>query len=79
MSVVFHISGNIHHMIVIFGTHVENDDIPNAFIIFQKFEFSGCLGEGGRGGGGGVKWQKMDQNDKKFCLCHSISQEVYLI
>ena len=34
--------------------------------VFLK-SFSGLLG----GGGGGVKGQKMVQNDKKFCLCHS--------
>ena len=27
----------------------------------------------------GVRWQKMVQNDKKFCLSHFISQEPYII
>ena len=26
-----------------------------------------------------VKWQKMAQNEKKFCLFHSVSQELYFI
>ena len=27
----------------------------------------------------GIKWQKMAQNDKIFCLSHSVSQELYII
>ena len=38
MFVALHISGSIHHMIVIFGTHVSNDDI------FWKIWFSRLLG-----------------------------------
>ena len=45
------------------------------FFIFPKFWCSGLLG----GWGGGVKGQKMVQNQKKFCLSRSISQESYII
>ena len=31
------------------------------------------------GGGGGVKGQKIVQNEKKLCLSHSISQDPYII
>ena len=31
MSVTLHISGSIHHMIVIFGTHVQNDNVSRYF------------------------------------------------
>ena len=40
------------------------------FFFFQNFDFLVHTG---------VKGQKMFQNDKKFCLLHSISQEPYLI
>ena len=43
------------------------------FFIFSKFWFSGLLG------GGGVKGQKIVQNEKKFCLSCSISQDSYII
>ena len=32
-----HISGTIHHMIVIFGAHVWNDDISSKYFHFSKF------------------------------------------
>ena len=32
------ISGTIHHMIVIYGTHV----ISRLFLFFKNFDFSGC-------------------------------------
>ena len=41
------------------------------FFIFSKFWFSASVG--------GVKGQKMVQNDKKLCLSHSISQELSII
>ena len=40
---------------------------PDVFLIFLKFWFSQLLGG------------KMAQNGKKFCLSHSVSQELYLI
>ena len=48
---------------------------PDAFFVFSKFWFSGLLG-GGEGGGG--IGQKMALIDKKR-MCHSVSQELYLI
>ena len=41
------------------------------FFFFFNFNFWGCVR--------GVKGQKTVQNDKKFCLLHSISQETYII
>ena len=35
------ISGTVHHMIVIFGTHGLNDDISSKFFHFSKFWFRG--------------------------------------
>ena len=66
LSVVL-LSGSIHHMIVIFGTHVKVMTSPDALIIFSKFWFSGLLG----GGGGGR--QKIAQNGKKFGFSLHIS------
>ena len=34
MSVVFHIAGSIHHMIVVFGIHVKMMTSPDAFFSF---------------------------------------------
>ena len=50
---------------------------PGVVFIFSKCLVSGLLGGGGRGGG--VKEQKIAENDKKFCLLHLISQEPYII
>ena len=44
---------------------------PRCFFIFSKFLIFWVVRV--------VKWQKMVQNDKKFCLSHSISQEPYII
>ena len=60
-------------MVMIFGTLMWNDNISRGLfqffkiLIFQVFR------------GGGIKGQEMVQNDKKFCLSHSISQEPYFI
>ena len=51
LPVSLRISGTVHHMIVIFGTHVWNYDISSKFFHFSKFWFLGFLG--------GVKGQKM--------------------
>ena len=51
-------------MIVICGTQVEANHISRPF--FQKFDFS-------------VQGQKMVQNEERFCLLYSISQEPYII
>ena len=37
LSVAHHISGSTHHMMVVFGTHLQNDDILDHFFIFSKF------------------------------------------
>ena len=47
-------------MIVFFVAQVQNDDIPKWF--FHFFKIYWLLG------GRGLKWQKMVQNDEKFCL-----------
>ena len=47
--------------------------LQKLFSFFFLFWFCWLLGVGK------VKWQKMAQNDKKFCLSHSVSQELYLI
>ena len=41
---------------------------PDAFFIFSKFWFLSV-----------VRGQKMAQNDKRFCLSHSVSQKPYII
>ena len=43
LSVPLSISGTKHHMIVIYGMHIWNDDISN-FFHFSKFWFWGSLG-----------------------------------
>ena len=71
LSVVLDVSGTIHHMIVIYCTHVWNDNTSRYFFIFSKFCFFRLLGA--------KRAKKMGQNDKKFCLSCSISQEPYII
>ena len=43
VSAVLHVSGTIHHMIVIYGTHVyvNNNNYRCAFSFFQNFDFLG--------------------------------------
>ena len=77
---MLHISGTIHQMIVIY-VHLYKMIISaeNVFI-FSKLWFFGLLGSmGGGKRGGGERAQKTVQNDKKFCLSRSISQETYTI
>ena len=64
---MLHISETIHHMIFIYGTHVLNENISNDFFHFLKILILQVFK--------GVKGQKIVQNDKKFCLLCSISQE----
>ena len=61
LSGAFHISGTIYHMIVIYSTLVENDEISRCFFKILILRVV-------REEGGGVKRQKMVQNEKKFCL-----------
>ena len=69
LSVALHISGPLH-MTVICGTWVETDDISRRFVHFFKILILQIIS--------GVKGQKMTQNDKKLCLSHPISQELYI-
>ena len=63
LSVALRISGGIHHMIMIFGTHAENDDIFRCFFSFvQYLDFPGCYVG---------KRVKIAQNDRKFCAFYS--------
>ena len=42
LSVVHHISGTVHHVIIIFGTRVSNDNISrHLFFFLQNFDLSG--------------------------------------
>ena len=60
----------IHHMIVVYGTLVLNDNISWYFFIFSKFWIFGLLR---------CKSEKLVQNDKKFCQSLSVSQEPCII
>ena len=71
LSIVLYISGTIPSMIVIYGTLVWNDNTSRQFSYFWKILIFWVVR--------GVKWQKMFQNDKKFHLLYSISQEPYMI
>ena len=45
LSVAHHISGTVHHLIVIFGTQIQNGDISRfLFHFFKNFDFLGCYG-----------------------------------
>ena len=57
--------------IVIYGIHVQNDNISRCFFQFFRISIFQV-----------VRWlkgQKMVQNDKKFCLLHFISHELYIM
>ena len=71
LSFTLHISGTIRHMIVIYGTHVWNDNVFSYFFRFFKILILWVFR--------GVKVQKVVQNDKKFCPSCSIFQEPYII
>ena len=43
LSVALHISGTIHRVTVIYGTHLWNDNIWRCFFILSKFCFSGSI------------------------------------
>ena len=58
-------------MIMIFGAHVQNDDIYEHFFHFVEILIFWVVRE--------VKGQRMAQNCKKFCLSRTISQEPYII
>ena len=64
-SFVHHISETIHHLIIIFGAHVWNDDISRLFFYFFEILIFWAVRE--------VKGQKIAQNDKTLCLLCFIS------
>ena len=55
---MLHISGTIHHMIVIHGTHMENDNISRHFFFFF-FKILGTLGGRGKKAKNGLKLQNI--------------------
>ena len=72
LSIMLHTSGTIHYMIVIYGRHVQNDDISRHFFFqFFKILIFWVVSR--------VKGQKMTWNDKKFNPLCSIFQEPYII
>ena len=70
-SVTLQISGTIHHMNVIYGTHMWNNNISRYFFHFWKNFFPWVVR--------GLKGQKTAQNEKKLCQLRFISQEPYII
>ena len=71
LFVVLHISGTTHGMIVIYLCYTTvTNNISRHFFHFFKILILWIVG--------GVKGQKMVQNDKTFCLSYSISQEPYI-
>ena len=52
-----HISRTVHYLFIVFGTHMQNDDISRRFFHFSNFLFFGLLG-------GRVNKQKIAQNQK---------------
>ena len=71
LSVTLHISVTIHHMIVIYGTQVQNDNISSGFFCFFENLIFWVVME--------AKRQKMIQNEKKFCSLRSTSQQPCVI
>ena len=70
MSVMLHISGTVH-VIVIYGHKYKMIISLGMFFLFSKFWYFWVVRR--------VKGQKMTQNNKKLYLSHSISQEPYII
>ena len=67
-SVRLSVSGTGYHMIIIFDTLVESDNISRcSFHFFLMLIFQVLRGV--------IKGQKIVQNDKKFCPSHCIFQE----
>ena len=63
LSVTFHMSRTIHHMIVIYVTSVWNDNISKCFFHFLKILIFRVVRR--------VKGQKTVQNDKKYLWNHT--------
>ena len=67
-SITYHISGTVRHLIMIFGTHVSNDDISRCFFHFFKIMIFGCVR--------GVKGRKIARTEKlKLHPSHVVSHE----
>ena len=69
------ISQEPYVMAVIYGTHLQNDNIVRCFFHFSKIWIFWIHIIYIRG----VKGQQMVQNDRKFCLLLSISQEPNIV
>ena len=71
LSVIPYMLGTIHHMILIYGTHVQNDSISRVFFtFFPNFSFQG------------QQWgkrAKMAQNDKKLSFTLHISGSIHRV
>ena len=65
------ISGTIHNMIVVYGTHAQSDNISTWLSHFFNFFIFRVAR--------GIKVQKMVQNDKKLFRSCSISLKVYIM
>ena len=68
LPVVHHISGTVHHLILIFGAHVQNDGISRCFFHFFKILVFWVVRR--------VKAQKMIQMTKKSVVL-DISETIY--
>ena len=55
-SVMHHILGTMHYMIIVLGTHMQNDDISRGFFYFFLILIFQAVS--------GVKEQKIAQNEK---------------
>ena len=62
-SVIHHISGTVHHLIIIFGTRKWNDDISRLFFIFFKILIFWAVREWK-----GKEWPKIKNN----YICHAL-------
>ena len=71
LSVMLHISETIHHIIVIYGIHLQNGNISRSSFHFLKILIFQVVSR--------VKGKKMAQNDKKLYLLYSISLKPYIV
>ena len=78
-SVAHHIPETVHHLIIIFGTHVQNHDFSKCFFHFFEILFFWTVMEDGGVGGGWLKREKIAQNEKQLHVSCAISQGKYSI
>ena len=69
LSVMLHIAGTIHYMIVIYGAHMLHDNISWCFFHFSKIFIFGVVSW--------EKGQKMVQNGKRFSVVLHISVNIH--